>query len=260
MKIGIRILIIAFIACQIQFTFPSMGLALTGEEIIQKVEDQETPETSMTSVKMTLINKWGEKQVRELVYFIKDYGELDKALIRFSSPPDIKGTGFLSWENKDRDNDQFLFLPALKKVRRISASQKSDSFMGTDFTYRDMEGKEMGLDIHSLLREEVIDGSETYVVESLPKDPKDSPYGKVVEWIRKDNFVPVKAMFYDNRGDLLKTFTVFELKKIDGYWIIMKSTMKNVQDNHQTQLEILEVKNNKPIPDDVFTKRYLQKR
>ena len=260
MKIGMKILIMAFIAYRILFVSPSTGLALTGQEIIDKVENQKTPDTSMTKVKMTLVNKWGEKQERQVVYFQKKYGEVNKNLIKFLSPSDIKGTGFLSWENQDRDDDQFLFLPALKKVRRISASQRSDSFMGTDFTYEDMEGKEMGLDIHTLMKEEVIDGKETYVVQSLPEDPKDTPYSKVVEWIRKDNFVPVKAEFYDNRGELLKTFKVSELKLIDGYWIITKSVMKNVQDNHQTQLDVSDVKNNKPIPDDVFTKRYLQKK
>ena len=232
---------------------------LTGSEIMQKARDIETPDTAMAKLKMTLINRAGKRRVRELVSFTKKYGEDAKSLIRFKEPADVRGTGFLHWENKGREDDQFLYLPALKRTRRIASSEKNSSFMGTDFTYQDMQGREVEEDTHTLLGLEALNGMETYKVESIPTDPKDTQYSRRISWIRMDNYFPIKAELFDRHGKPLKRLVIEKLEQVNGFWTALKTTMTNLQKETQTLIETEKVEMGKPIPDDVFTQRYLEK-
>ncbi len=234
---------------------------LTGEEIIHKVDNQPKPKTTIAKMKMILVSKSGSKRVREVVTYIKEDKNMTKTLMKFLSPADIRNTGFLIWDykNSDKESDQFLYLPALKKTRRISSSQKNQSFLGTDFSYQDMEGVKVNKATHKLLREEKCGNYECYVVESIPKPGTDYQYSKVVEWIRKDIFVPVKAEMYDKKGKKIKRLTVNKLEKIKNYWIMKESVMENLKTHHKTILTIEKIVVDKKIPDAYFTQRYLEK-
>lgn len=232
---------------------------LTGEEIMQRASDIETPDTAMAKLKMTLINRRGKTRERVLVSFSKKYGDDTKSLIRFKEPADVRGTGFLHWEHQGREDDQFLYLPALKRTRRIAASEKNSSFMGTDFTYQDMQGREVKEDTHTLLGEESLNGVNTYKIESIPKDPEDTQYQKRVSWVRADNFFPVQMELFDRHGKPQKKLTIEKLEKVDGYWTALSTRMANLQKKTQTLIETGKVEMGKPIPDDVFTQRYLEK-
>lgn len=240
--------------------FPAVSLALTGTEIMTKVHDRENGTSSIVESTMILINDKGQTKERAVRAVRKEYGELSKSMIRFLSPADVKGTGFLIWENANRNDDQFLYLPALKQdPRRIASSEKGSRFMGTEFSYEDLENRKVDADDHKLLREDKLDGRQVYVVESIPKKGSDSQYKKLVSWVRPDIWLPVKIEFYDKNGVLLKVLTVSTIEQVQGIWTTMDSTMNNVQDKKKTQLIINKVQYNADIPDEYFTERYLKR-
>lgn len=240
--------------------FPAVSFALTGTEIMTKVHDRENGTSSIVESTMILINDKGQTKERTVRAVRKEYGDLSKSMIRFLAPADVKGTGFLIWENADRDDDQFLYLPALKQdPRRIASSEKGSRFMGTEFTYEDLENRKVDADDHKLLREDKLDGKQVYVVESIPKKASDSQYKKLVSWVRPDIWLPVKIEFYDKNGVLLKVLTVKKIEQVQGIWTTMDSLMDNVKDKKKTELVLGKVQYNVDIPDEYFTERYLKR-
>jgi hypothetical protein len=238
---------------------PAASFALTGTEIMTKVHDRENGKSSIIESTMILINDKGQTKERAVRAVRKEYGDLSKSMIRFLSPADVKGTGFLIWENADRNDDQFLYLPALKQdPRRIASSEKGSRFMGTEFSYEDLESRKVDKDDHKLLKEDKLDGKQVYVVESIPKTGSDSQYKKFISWVRPDIWLPVKIEFYDRNGVLLKVLTVKKIEQVQGLWTTMDSIMENIQDKKKTQLILNKVQYNADIPDEYFTERYLK--
>jgi len=160
---------------------------LSGLEIIQKVYNRSTGNDQEGELTMTLINSRGDQRVREIKQFVKDFGEEEKKIMFFISPADVRNTSFMNWsyDEAERDDDQWIYLPALKKVKRISSDSKSDSFMGSDFTYDDLGDRHPSADEHKLLREEKLNGDDCYVVESIPKE-EEYMYSRTVTWIFKN--------------------------------------------------------------------------
>ncbi|MCK4289021.1 MAG: outer membrane lipoprotein-sorting protein [Bacteroidales bacterium] len=234
---------------------------LSGKEIMQKVKDRPDGKNRKMKMQMELINKRDKKRNRSVVSYSMDIGKDKKSIMFFLSPADVKGTAFLTWEydNTDKEDDRWLYLPAMKKTRRISGtSAKKDYFMGTDFTYDDMGSRNVDEDTHKRLREEKSDDYDCWVIESKPKDSKDM-YSKKVSWIRKDCLFARKVEFYDKMGNLLKTLTISNIKKIDGFWTAQKMHIINHQTNHQTILLISEVQYNIEIGESLFTVSNLEK-
>lgn len=130
------------------------AVAMDGVQIAKKVLDRNEGQDASSKIRMLLIDKGGRKRFRSLITVVKQYGDVSKSYIRFTSPADIDGTAFLTWENKDRDDDQFLYLPALQRVRRIVSSQKSNRFVNTDYTYEDLQSRKVEQDTHTILGEE----------------------------------------------------------------------------------------------------------
>ncbi len=232
---------------------------LTGRQIVEKAYNLPTGKEQTSTLTMTLINSRGNTRVRKIKQFKKDFGDVEKKIMFFISPADVKNTSFMNWSyDSDKPDDQWIYLPALKKVKRISSDSKSDYFMGSDFTYDDLGDRKLDADVHKLLREETVNGIKCYVVQSIPKD-EDYMYSKTITWIRKDNFVGVKKEFYDEDGELLKILTIKKVEKISGYWVITKSEMKNVQKNHKTIIELSNVRFNTGIPASTFTERMMMR-
>jgi outer membrane lipoprotein-sorting protein len=233
---------------------------LTGRDIMVKVDNRDDGETRKSKMVMTLINKVGDKRIRKVVSYQKDYGKDTKAIMVFESPGDVKGTGYLSWEYdaQNKDDDRWLYLPALRKIRRISGSSNSDYFMGTDFTYDDMGDRNVDEDQHTLLKEEKLDGYQCWVVESIPKEVDDGDYTKKISWVRQDIDMVVKVDYYNEYG-LLKTYYAKEIVKIDGIWISKQMVMVNKQEEHQTILEMTDVKFNLSLSDNLFKTSTLER-
>jgi len=233
---------------------------LTGREIIDKAYNLPTGEDQTSDLTMTLISKSGSERVRKIKQFTKDFGDVEKSIMFFTAPADVKNTSFMNWTYDDpsKSDDQWIYLPALKKVKRISSDSKSDYFMGSDFTYDDLGDRKLDDDTHKLLGEETIDGVDYYVVESIPKD-EDYMYSKTVTWIRKDNFIGLKKEFYDEDGELLKILKIKKFENISGFLVITHSEMENVQKNHRTKMELNNIKINTSIPASKFTERIMMR-
>jgi outer membrane lipoprotein-sorting protein len=213
---------------------------------------------------MLLTNKKGKQRERNVITYRKDEDEDSKTVMFFLEPADVKNTGFLTWsyDDESKDDDQWLYLPALKKVRRISSGNKSDYFMGTDFTYNDMGDAEVDDYTHTLLGTEVIDGIECHHVEQLPKDDdvlKEQGYGRIEAWVRPDIWVLVKANFFDRKLKPLKELTVSDIEQIDGIWTPKTMIMKNLQTKHQTEFRFSNIHYNTGLDDSIFSQRSLTK-
>ncbi len=235
--------------------------AQTGRDIIQRAKDRPDGDTRYSEMQLTLIKKNGDKRERKMVSWAMDEGKDTKKIMFFTYPGDVKGTGFLTWDYDQvgKEDDKWLYLPAMKKTRRISgASSKTDFFMGTDFTYDDMGGRNVDEDKHTLLREEDRDGHKCWVVESVPVDSREI-YSRKVSWIRQDSDTGVYCEFYDKLNKLHRVMTVLDLQKVDGYWTVMKMEMKNVQSGHSTQITVTAPKYDVKVDKSMFTVAKLEK-
>ncbi|MFQ5898859.1 MAG: outer membrane lipoprotein-sorting protein [Candidatus Methylomirabilia bacterium] len=211
-------------------------------------------------VTMRLLSKAGRERVRELTMTRGDLqeGGEQRYFIYFHRPPDVREMTFLVWKYPGRDDDRWLYIPALKLVRRISASDKRSSFAGSDFSYEDVSGREPEEDTHELLREEKLRERLAYVVESVPKDPGSVDFSRRLSWIDKATWLPLKEEYYDRRGELARVFTAEDLKEVQGYWTVMKRVMKNVQTGHWTEAVLGDVRYNQKLSPDLFSERALR--
>lgn len=233
---------------------------MDGLTLAKKMFYREDGRDAYAMVRMLLIDKRGRKELRSLISARKDYGELSKGYLQFTAPASIKGTTFLYWENRDRDDDQFLYLPALRRVRRIVSRQKDSRFVNTDYTYEDMQKRRFDKDHHKILRSEKFGKYPCWVLESVPKKRSSSQYGKRISWVVKNIYVPIKIEFYDRRGRLKKISRGYRLRKIQGIWTVMESEMKDLKRRHRTLMKNDKIRYNTGIPDRVFTRRYLERK
>lgn len=255
----IKIKISFIIAAILMLPLALMAQKITGLQIIQNVHKLPTGNDQEGNLTMSLINSRGEVRAREIKQYLKDYGDMEKKIMFFLSPADVLNTSFMSWSYSQvgKDDDQWIYLPALKRVKRISSDSKSDYFMGSDFTYDDLGDRNPNDDTHKLLREETLAGESCYVVESIPKT--DYMYSKTITWVSKDKWIGKKKEFYDEDGDLLKILTVNKVEKIKNYLIITQSEMHNVQKDHKTKMQLKNVKLDIGIDDNQFTERMMKR-
>ena len=238
-----------------------MGLsALTGRDIAESVDNRPNGSSSHTLVQMELTDKNGSVNTRVIEEYSMDSDDdLGQVVIVFHSPASVKNTRFLVMEKQgDADDDKWIYLPALQRVRRIAASEGDQSFMGTDFSYDDMSSIDIDEYEYSLLREETLNGIDCYVVEAVPLDPEDKQYSKLVSWVQKDSWVNRKVEMYDKKGDLLKTLETIRVETVQGYETPIETKMTNVQDDHSTVLTVQKVKYDEKYPSGLFSTRFLQ--
>lgn len=230
----------------------------SAEDIAYKVFHRDDGEDSYFKIEMTLKDKRDNQRKRILLTYSKDYGEVAKNFIRFLSPADIEGTGFLSWENQQADDTQYLYLPDLGRSKRIVSSQKDLRFVNTDFTYEDMQRRKLAKDSHCLLREEDYQGHSCYVLKYVPKDAKSSQYSKFIQWIDEESFVPIKVEYYDKKGQVCKQLSVARLEQVEGIWTAMDTLMEDFSGKHQTRMLISEAVYNQGLDDEVFALHNLE--
>ncbi len=233
---------------------------LTGLEVIQNVYNRPTGNDMAGNLIMTIENSRGNQRVREIKQFVKSVKNGEKKIMFFLSPADVKNTSFMTWsyDEKGKSDDQWIYLPALKKVKRISSDSKGDYFMGSDFTYDDLGDRHPMDDTHTILREEVVNGEETIVIESVPKD-EEYMYSRTVTWVIKDTWIGLKKEFYDEDDELLKILTVEGQKSFGDVIILTKVKMNNVQRNQFTIMEFSDVQIDTGIPNNKFTERMMKR-
>ncbi len=233
---------------------------ITGLKIIENVYNRPAAQDQSADLTMSLINSRGNERVREIKQYLKDTGDVEKKIMYFVAPADVYNTSFMNWSyaKAGKNDDQWIYLPALKRVKRISSDSKSDYFMGSDFTYDDLGDRHPTADTHKLLREEEVDGEMCFVVESIPKE-EEYMYSKTITWIVKDKWIGKKKEFYDEDGELLKTLTVKESVKIKDFIVITLSEMHNVQSGHKTIMKLANVELDIGIADNKFTERMMKR-
>lgn len=211
------------------------------------------------SARLRLVDKAGSKS--ELVFSGKSRQydpPFTKSLVRFSAPADLAGAAFLQVQKREGDDERFLFLPELKRSRRISGNMRSGSFMGTDFSFADLDRRDFRESDVKFKGKEPIGKWPCLVADLTPKN-KASEYSHIEIWIREENALPLRMKMYDRSGTLLKTFEALETKRVQGSWFISKSRMVNHQQKHSTELVLEQIAVKTDLPDDEFTVRALEK-
>jgi len=250
------------------FVLPKKVLALTGREIMEKVNARDTGDRSITEMEMILIDKKGKKRVRKLKSYGLEQGKNSKSLMFFISPADVKNTGFLTYDYDEsgKDDDQWLFLPALKKTKRIAASNKSGSFMGSDLNYSDMTSPDLDLYDYTLMKETEVKGQKVWQIKAVPKtkdEAKKSGYSKSVVFIRQDNYVMIRGVRWVHKKKRNKYLDVRKLEKIDGIWVSTElhvTTKSGKKTLHKTILKQKNVHfNQDEVNEDLFSIRRLEK-
>ncbi len=246
---------------------PAFADDAKARSIMEKVDARDDGDNATSEMEMILIDKKGNERVRRIKSFSKDKGGDEQRIIFFLHPADVKNTGFLTYDYDDpeKDDDQWLFLPELRKTKRIASSDKSGSFMGSDFTYYDMTDRDLEDYDFKLLKESEVRGHKVWVIESTPRTNdviEESGYTKSVDFVRQDNDVVVRSVNWVKKGKKLKYRDVKKLELIDGIWVgteIHMTTKKGKATLHKTILKFSNMKFNQNLNDEIFTVRRLEK-
>ncbi len=214
-------------------------------------------------VYMVIKDKQGRKRIRKFIILRKDvtpegkgedYCGEQRFYVYFKLPSDVRRMTFLVWKHLDRDDDRWLYLPALDLVKRIVSSEKRTSFVGSHFFYEDISGRNINDDVHEFYKET----KDYYVIKNTPKKKEDVEFSYYLTWVHKKTFLPVKAEFFDKENRLYRVYEVLGVKKIQGHYTVTKARMKDDKMGGETIIEFKKVKYDVGLPDSVFTERYLR--
>ena len=253
---------------------PPAAQRLTADAIAQRVQDRDTGRDSRSTMRMKLYDRHGRARERSLsVASLRGRGtpgassaapDGDRLLLRFSYPNDIRGTGFLVWEHPNADDERFLYLPSLGRVRRIAGTETQESFVGSDFTYEDIGGREFDEYSYALLDENASwtppsggAPKPAWRLESRRKDS--SPFPRVVSLVLKDSFVVVEAEMYNRRNEKQKLYTVRRLEQVEGIWTVMDAQITNALEKTRTELLIEQMDYNVGLKESDFARRELER-
>ncbi len=234
------------------------GQELTGEDIIQKVNDTMNVDTSHAKAKMTIVTTSGSKRTFVQESWSKNKGE--KNLVRYLEPRRVKDQAVLMLNNAD---DIWMFFPRTQRVRKLATHAKKQKMQGSDFSYEDMGSGDAFIEdyVSKRLEDEKSEGYDCYKLELTRKPESDLSYSRLIIWVIKENFVPIAIDYYDDKDPSrrVKRLVQSDIRVIDDIPTAMKSVMFDLNDNTQTELEMLEVKFNIPLDDNMFTERALKK-
>ena len=252
---------------------PQSGL--TADAIARRVQDRDTGRDSRSAMRMKLFDRHGRARERALsMLSLRGRGtpgagpsapDGDRLLMRFTYPNDIRGTGFLVWEHPDGEDERFLYLPSLGRVRRIAGAETQESFVGSDFTYEDIGGREFDQYTYSLVEENASWAPPSggpvrpaWRLESKRKDAS-AQFPRVVSLILKDSFIVVQADIFNRRNEKQKVYTVRRLEQIERIWTAMEAEMSNSIEKSRTELLIEKVDYNAGVKEADFTRRELER-
>jgi len=240
---------------------------LTAKQIMDKAFEVTKLAGSEAVSTMTIIDGKGRERVREIAMVTKlyDNGDTEKRLLRFLAPPDVKGTGLLVFDYEEKDDDMWLFMPALRKTRRIVSSERAKSFMGSEFSYADMSPPILDEFTYRILSEKEMEGTLCWEIEMVPIDEDvadENGFSKRIAYIGKKDYVIRGAVYYDLDGELHKELSVKEIRELDPVnhrYRPMHMVMVNKQNDRKSILKINEIQFNPNVKDDYFTTRYLER-
>ena len=208
-------------------------------------------------VTMAITDARGGTRTREFVILRRDDrdGGDQKFYVYFSRPADVRKMVYLVWKHVDKDDDRWLFLPALNLVKRIAPGDKRTSFAGSHFLYEDVSGRSVNDDTHELA--EATD--QHFVLKNVPKDPKSVEFASYRIWIDRKTYMPMKAEYLDSGGKLYRVVEALEVKEIQGFPTVTKSRVRDLRTGGHTVSEFAKVRYDIKIPDSIFTERYLRR-
>lgn len=254
------------------FSFFSTGLTgeektPSAEEIVDRSFRNSRLAGSEAIITLTLVNSRGQERTRKIAMVTKFYdnGQTEKKLLRFLSPADVKGTGFLTYDYEKKDDDMWLFMPALRKTRRIVSNEKSKSFMGSEFSYADLAPPTLSDFDYRTVGVEEIDGVTCWIIEIVAKNDKiadENGFSKKTSYIGQQDFVSRKGMYYDPGGKLEKEIIVKDIREVDvknHKYKALHMVMENKQNGRKSILKIEKIVFNPDVKDEYFTTRYLER-
>lgn len=238
-----------------------------GRWIMEQVDARDDGDNMIVDSVMILIDKKGKERRREMKIFSKDKGDDTLKMQFFIAPADVKDTGFLTYDyySGEKDDDQWLYLPDLRKTKRIATSDKSSSFMGSDFSYADMTRRVLDEWNYKLLKEDEVDGHKVWLVEAVPvsKAVEDRyGYKKSILFVRQDIFFGIRAIHVLQQAKKVKYMEVKQLEQIDGIWVAIERYIKTTQNKrtlHSTKMVWSNVRLNQELDESFFTVRQLEK-
>jgi len=250
------------LTCAVVLTWAPAASPQSGQDIMQNHRQAHRTKDEEERLLLRLVSKSGATKDRRVVrWTLSGPDDLYKILIRFLAPRDVENSALLTWEGKDGSDDQWLYLPATKRPKRIAASGKKNRFMGTDFTYEDMRPENLAVNKYTLTGSEVVAGRDCWVVEGVPATERqagDTAYSKRRTWLRKDTLALVKREYYDKQGKLEKIETMHKLVNVKGTaWRPDEFEMHDVQAGTKTVVTVEQRAVDKGLKDDFFTEAEL---
>jgi len=232
---------------------------MTADKIVDEMIDRDPLGYGGAEARMVmaLINSRNQVRKRKVVMYSRKDGDTRRIFLRFLSPADIAGTSFLGID-EDGDRTQYLYMPAMGRTRRISSRQRNASFVGTDYSYADLDNRDIDDAKKKRLADDEVGGQPCYVIAAAPTSDK-SRYERIDLWISKKTFLPVRIRFYGKGGEELKRLTVKKVKKIGGRWLIDESKMVDLKREHTTIFKLVDVKLKDDVSLDRFTVRALER-
>jgi outer membrane lipoprotein-sorting protein len=216
---------------------------------------------------MEMIDRDGGKRVRDMTMLRRNQGGegTQKYFIYFHEPGDVRRLTLMIWKYPAKEDDRWIFVPAVDLIRRIAAADKYSSFVGSDFSYEDVSGREVAEDTHIILREEELGNRNVVVIESIPRH--EAAFTRRVSWIDRANHLPLKEEYYDAQNQLQRIFTADAIENIAvgegdesrSYPTVMKRTMKNVRTGHRTEVSVSHVSYDLGLQDDDFSERRMRR-
>jgi hypothetical protein len=233
---------------------------LTAEQIAERTvrPDALTWNGGRARVRMVLTDSEGKSRERGMEIVGREKDGSYQSLVRFLQPADVAGTAFLMLERGKDDSEQYIYLPGIKRTRRIAGRERDSSFMGSDFTYADMQGVDSKQAKHARRADEKVGSESCYVIESTIDPSLKVTYGKVVTWVRQSDFIALRTKFYDHTGKLAKTLYARRIKTVDGKLVVVEARMQNEQASHATDIFIDSVERRDDLPDSQFTPSALE--
>lgn len=231
---------------------------LSGRDLAQQVFDRNRGVNSASDAIMVLVDKKGHKRTRTFKNLRMVKNKLETQFIKFTSPADIEGTAFLTIEKPGWETDQFLYLPALRRTRRIVSSQKSSRFVNSDFTYEDMERHAVDDYAYTITGSTTTAGLDCYILETTPKAGTISQYAITIGHIAKASLVPLYGEYFDTKGRKIKQYKVLNLEKIQDIWTESIVMMEDIKKNHQTYIKIQNIEYNTDIDPSQLSRQALE--
>jgi hypothetical protein len=230
-----------------------------GRELAQQVYDAPNGDDFSSRATMTLTEKGREPRVREMFTLRVDRGAGERwSLARFSKPSDIRGVGLLTKDYPGDNNDQWLYLPALDRVRRVSSGRKGGRFVGSDLFFEDLRDREVDMDHHRYEGEGKLGKLVCKILVSTPVDPDNSVYSKRVSWIHPGTLIPLRVDLYQGNAEKpVKRLSVKRIKRIQGFWTVLDSTMEDLESGHTTRITLSKLKYNQGLPERLFSSQSL---